>query len=190
MFRVFVCAFSASFLRNSISQESPRQTKPKKGPKRKVHEFRPFLSDFWCISLGKQARFTLNFCSGMPLWKVHELTLRWFGLPGPLLNLLRALWFSGVRGTFRISGVRKFRVVSKRLVLASVSPVPTFPPNAVLAWQKTAMIFDIPGPQETERGHIRQNRPFTKPPLCFSRAFSTFSPFSGECLTPLVLSLW
>ena len=26
-----------------ITQESPRQTKPKKGPKRKVHEFRPFL---------------------------------------------------------------------------------------------------------------------------------------------------
>ena len=25
------------------NQESPRQTKPKKGPKRKVHEFRPFL---------------------------------------------------------------------------------------------------------------------------------------------------
>ena len=25
------------------TQESPRQTKPKKGPKRKVHEFRPFL---------------------------------------------------------------------------------------------------------------------------------------------------
>ena len=24
-------------------QESPRQTKPKKGAKRKVHEFRPFL---------------------------------------------------------------------------------------------------------------------------------------------------
>ena len=27
----------------SENQESPRQTKPKKGPKRKVHEFRPFL---------------------------------------------------------------------------------------------------------------------------------------------------
>ena len=27
----------------AFSQESPRQTKPKKGPKRKVHEFRPFL---------------------------------------------------------------------------------------------------------------------------------------------------
>ena len=26
-----------------LYQESPRQTKPKKGPKRKVHEFRPFL---------------------------------------------------------------------------------------------------------------------------------------------------
>ena len=28
---------------NLIYQESPQQTKPKKGPKRKVHEFRPFL---------------------------------------------------------------------------------------------------------------------------------------------------
>ena len=60
-----------------LAQESPRQTKPKKGPKRKVHELRPFL---WIqvFSLGKQARFTLNFCSGMPLGKVHELTF--FGL--------------------------------------------------------------------------------------------------------------
>ena len=36
--------FLAFFVRCSFSnQESPRQTKPKKGPKRKVHEFRPFL---------------------------------------------------------------------------------------------------------------------------------------------------
>ena len=34
--------------------------------------------EFWCFTLGKQARFTLNFCSGMPLRKVHELTF--FGL--------------------------------------------------------------------------------------------------------------
>ena len=27
---------------------------------------------------------TSNFCSGMPLRKVHELTFLWFGLPGPL----------------------------------------------------------------------------------------------------------
>ena len=29
-----------------------------------------------------------NFCSGMPLRKVHELTFLWFGLPGPLLIFL------------------------------------------------------------------------------------------------------
>ena len=28
---------------DKFNQESPRQTKPKKGPKQKVHEFRPFL---------------------------------------------------------------------------------------------------------------------------------------------------
>ena len=39
-----------------------------------------------CFPLGKQARFTLNVCSGMPLRKVHELTFLWFGLPGPLLT--------------------------------------------------------------------------------------------------------
>ena len=36
---------------------------------------------------------------------------------------------------------------------------------AMLPWQKNPMIFDIPAPQKPERGHIRQNRPFTKPPL-------------------------
>ena len=43
------------------------------------------------FSLGKQARFTLNFCSGMPLRKVHELTFFWFGLPGPLLTIFLSL---------------------------------------------------------------------------------------------------
>ena len=42
------------------NQESPQQTKPKKGPKRKVHEFRPFFCEFWCFSLGRQARFTFR----------------------------------------------------------------------------------------------------------------------------------
>ena len=71
----------------SLIQErfQANQTKLKKGPKRKVHEFRPFLCEFWCFSLGKQARFALNFCSGMPPGKVHELAFLWFGLPGPLL---------------------------------------------------------------------------------------------------------
>ena len=45
--------------------------------------------EFWCFSLGKQARSTLNFCSGTPLRKVHELTFLWFSFPGPLLSKVR-----------------------------------------------------------------------------------------------------
>ena len=50
--------------------------------------------EFWCFSFGKQARFTLNFCSGMPVSKVHELTFLWFGLPGPLLIETGPIQFS------------------------------------------------------------------------------------------------
>ena len=82
-----------------MCQESPRQTKPKKGPKRKVHEFRPFLRILVFFSSGKQARFTLNFCSGMPLRKVHELTFLWFGLQGPLLNVLLLFTEKEVQGS-------------------------------------------------------------------------------------------
>ena len=69
-----------------VNQESLRQTKPKKGAKRKVHEFRPFC-EFWCFFLGKTSTIHIsNFCSGMSLRKVHELAFLWFGLPGPLLS--------------------------------------------------------------------------------------------------------
>ena len=51
------------------------------------HPFVWYFGAGWCFSLGKQARFTLNFCSGMPLRKVHELAFLGFGLPGPLLIL-------------------------------------------------------------------------------------------------------
>ena len=65
------------------------RSRPGKPNQRKVQneKFMNFASfwEFWCFSLGKQARFTLNFCSGMPLRKVHELTFLWFGLLGPLL---------------------------------------------------------------------------------------------------------
>ena len=63
----------------------PGKPNQKKGQTEKFMNFTHFC-EFWCFSLGKQARFTLNFCSGMPLRKVHELTFFWFGLPGPLLN--------------------------------------------------------------------------------------------------------
>ena len=62
----------------------PGKPNQRKGQNEKFMNFAHFC-EFWCFSLGKQARFTLNFCSGMPLRKVHEPTFLWFGLPGPLL---------------------------------------------------------------------------------------------------------
>ena len=75
-------------------RSQPRQTKRKKGPKGKVHEFRALFCEFGCFSWGKQARFTLNFCSGMHLRRVHELTFLWFGLPGPLLKKDANIWIA------------------------------------------------------------------------------------------------
>ena len=61
--------------------------KPKKGQNEKFTNFALFFVNSGMLNffLRKEARFTLNFCSGMPLRKVHELTFLWFGLPGPLL---------------------------------------------------------------------------------------------------------
>ena len=48
----------------------------------------PFL---WILVffLRKTSTIHIEFCSGMPLRKVHELTFLWFGLPGPLLKNVR-----------------------------------------------------------------------------------------------------
>ena len=54
------------------------RSRPGKPNQRKVQneKFINFahFCEFWCFSLGKQARFTLNFCSRMPLRKVYEPT--------------------------------------------------------------------------------------------------------------------
>ena len=55
----------------------PGKPNQKKAQNEKFMNFAHFC-EFWCFSVGKQARFTLNFCSGMPLREVHELTF--FGL--------------------------------------------------------------------------------------------------------------
>ena len=57
----------------TLANQTKKKQKHKKGPKRKIHmNFAPiFLCEFWCFSLGKQARFTSNFCSGLPMGKVH-----------------------------------------------------------------------------------------------------------------------
>ena len=69
--------------RNPLQCIRSRPGKPnqRKSPSKKFMNFAHFC-EFWCFSLGKQARFTLNFCSGMPPGKVHELAFLWFGLPG------------------------------------------------------------------------------------------------------------
>ena len=60
----------------------PGKPNQRKGQNEKFMNFAHFC-EFRRFSLGKQARFTLNFCSGMPPRKVHELAFLWFGLPGP-----------------------------------------------------------------------------------------------------------
>ena len=74
-----------------LIRSRPSKPNQRKGQNEKFMNF-AYFCEFWCFSIGKRARFTLNFCSGMPPWKVHELAFLWFGLPGPLLNLLMGLF--------------------------------------------------------------------------------------------------
>ena len=71
-----------------LHQESPRQTKPKKGPKRKVLEFAHFFVNSGVFLRKTSTIHISKFCSGMPLRKVHELTflLVWFAGATPDCN--------------------------------------------------------------------------------------------------------
>ena len=74
------CLQSGSSIRSR-----PGKPNQRKGQKRKVHEFHPFL---WILVFFLSKTSTihiLNFCSGMPPGKVHELAFLWFGLPVWLL---------------------------------------------------------------------------------------------------------
>ena len=87
--KAFFCGKFAEILRKVCKKyfyfrSRPGKPNQRKGQNEKFMNFAHFC-EFWCFSLGKQARFTLNFCSGMPPRKVHELAFLWFGLPGPLL---------------------------------------------------------------------------------------------------------
>ena len=70
------------------NQEPPRQTKPKKGPKRKVHEFRPCL---WILVFFLRKTSTIHIellfrnAPAKSSWSSWT-DLFWFGLPGPLLK--------------------------------------------------------------------------------------------------------
>ena len=71
----------------AVHQESPRQTKPKKGPKRKVHEFRPFL---WILVffLRKTSTIHIELLFRNAPAKSSWTDFFWFGLLGPLLSTM------------------------------------------------------------------------------------------------------
>ena len=83
------------------------------------------------FSLEKQARFTLNFCSGMPLRKVHELTFLWFGLPGPLLMLGCA------RTPFATTHLSRF------LTLSDPTEIPPSPNTRHLSHDPCHTVFSV-----------------------------------------------
>ena len=64
-------------------QESPRQTKPKKGPKRKAHEFRPFFVNSGVFFLRKRStiHIELLFRNAPVKSSWTDLSLVWFS-PG------------------------------------------------------------------------------------------------------------
>ena len=77
-----IVSYNASQIASPHNQESPRQTKPKKGAKWKVHEFRPFL---WILAffLGKTSTIHIEL-----LFRKAPAKSSWTGLS--------LVWFAGV----------------------------------------------------------------------------------------------
>ena len=71
--------------------------------------------------LGKTSTIHIsNFCSEMPLCKVHGLTFLWFGLPGPLLtNLAHQNRTIAIASDFRVDGAKSPEIPQKEGVLGS-----------------------------------------------------------------------
>ena len=61
----------------------------RKGRNEKFINFAHFCVNSGVFFLRKTSTIHIEFCSGMPLRKVHEPTFLWCGLPGPLLILRR-----------------------------------------------------------------------------------------------------
>ena len=78
------------------------------------------------------------------------------------------------------------RVVSKKGGFGGRSQVPnrnegTFRCSPVPNKNRDEGTFGCSPVPKKERGHIRQNRPFTKPPFCFLSAQECFFPFDRTC---------
>ena len=68
---------------SKVTQSGVAPANQIKGQNEKFMQFAHFC-EFWCFSLGKQARFTL--VPECPCEKFMNWSFLWFGLPGPLLT--------------------------------------------------------------------------------------------------------
>ena len=113
---------------HETTRSPPIRSRPGKPNQRKCQneKFMNFahFCEFWRFSLEKQARFTLNFCSGMPLRKVHELTffLVWFAgatpEPTPVLKDIPFPKFSGVQNVGALAGLRHIYICCEVIIWA------------------------------------------------------------------------
>ena len=110
-----------------FSQESPRQTKPKKGPKRKVYEFRPFL---WILVffLGKTSTIHIEslFRNAPARSSWTDLSLVWFA--GATGTVQRAVGARPTSGGSR-SGVCLNHTFTFRFSCCPDPPIPAFLPK-------------------------------------------------------------
>ena len=109
-------------------QESPQQTKPKKGPKRKVHEFRPCL---WILVFFVRKTCTIHiellFRNALAKSSWTDLSLVWLAgatpeifLSGPQNRRLKN--FGGNFGAFFVRKVVARKNLSRKIRSADVPP--------------------------------------------------------------------
>ena len=80
MCKSFMCLFCSLANSPIIIRSRPGKPNQRKGQNEKFMNFAHFSCEFWCFFLRKTSTIHIsNFCSGMPLRKVHELTFLWFG---------------------------------------------------------------------------------------------------------------
>ena len=113
---------------------SANQTKER--AKTKSSRISPIVVGFWCFSLGKQARFTANFCSRLSPGKVREqgLSVVWIagGTPDPTVGIPAfGIPTFGILVDFRHPFIRHpldFRYFRKPLRGPPTHGVPNHPP--------------------------------------------------------------
>ena len=147
-----------------ISGVAPANQTKERGKNEKFMNFVHFC-EFWYFSLGKQVRLTLNFCSGMPLRKVHELTFLWFGLSGPILiiNWISQIWsLVGISALKKILSPPPLPRNSPQTPSRPLGPPPSLSGNPSPSWKSQWKTDPRPGtsdspspPPSTKKKNIR-----------------------------------